>query len=751
MKKRETKSELEDAGRRTALVRAGSRWLLFARTLARGRGRLAVSNTLSFIESLYGGKFKAAEGSAFALDKVYRMVGGGLSVSETRLNVSVHPRFDLRLLNVSGGSASSQVLREAPPPQTTTRTLLSHTGAGGREQPRAARHSTNVDARSFQSHSTILYQTIAPVAFTLLQQRTHFGPPQTITLLHAASAHNVNAPSLTAHTWNVLTTGAERHLPAFGYVSVRGQRAQQAQGVEPARPPLFSERLVRGDVTTGTSTETSRPPDASSPASHQLTSLDLRRPIIHAPRQEFVSVLLQTYLPVIESRESLSVRTTRDSSGATQTRATAQGETMRRFTPAHGVAERQAPGRTYAAPTTRQQPASGVEIRREFREFRSSETVRERATAPHASARDARPPLLHVLSPTSLLSLSEDFLSVLAGGAGGQGSSTYQLGGHAPALPLQRLRTRTAPSGTREGSAAVQAPRLFAQTPQHQTTHQTTQQATHRPTGTREVLSSIHTFVGRVHTTFAGPQTRAGITRAGYSTVFTRPGFESVLRRGFEQESARQRGASSEAAPGHAITLNLFERTGELVRPASVAEFTRDASSQETSTRISLEQEPRFFSTHGAPGAGTFLFSTALLRRVGGASTAGALSLTAAMALRLSAAGETARASSEARAARPEGMALELIRQRREEVLQLPKPGYVFTQPARTQLEERQVITKASREEIVEVVRKEVRTLAASTPATVAASRADLAGIADEVYSTLVRRLLVEKERLGRA
>jgi hypothetical protein len=95
-------------------------------------------------------------------------------------------------------------------------------------------------------------------------------------------------------------------------------------------------------------------------------------------------------------------------------------------------------------------------------------------------------------------------------------------------------------------------------------------------------------------------------------------------------------------------------------------------------------------------------------------------------------------------------MALELIRHRREEVLRLPQPGYVFTQPARSQLEERQVITKVSREEIVEVVRKEVRLLAANAPKQNAATRAELAGLADEVYSTLVRRLLVEKERLGR-
>jgi len=126
------------------------------------------------------------------------------------------------------------------------------------------------------------------------------------------------------------------------------------------------------------------------------------------------------------------------------------------------------------------------------------------------------------------------------------------------------------------------------------------------------------------------------------------------------------------------------------------------------------------------------------------------MSPTAATALRLVAAAESEREVRETRAARPEGMALELIRHRREHVLELPKPGYVFTRPPRAQLEERQVITKASREEIVEVVRKEVRSLTSAATAGPAPSHAELAGIADEVYSTLVRRLLVEKERLGR-
>src|SRR5438046_1156338 len=98
---------------------------------------------------------------------------------------------------------------------------------------------------------------------------------------------------------------------------------------------------------------------------------------------------------------------------------------------------------------------------------------------------------------------------------------------------------------------------------------------------------------------------------------------------------------------------------------------------------------------------------------------------------------------------RPSSVAPELIRQRRHEVLRLPPLGYVFTQPARQHVEEQRVVTKASEKEIIEVVKREVRALAASGATQTALSRADFAGLADEVYSTLVRRLLVEKERLG--
>jgi hypothetical protein len=596
---------------RSPLVSAGGRWLSFARGLARGRTRrMSAADTLAFIESLYGGMFTAVEGGAFSFDKVYRTSGGGRFVSETRLGVSVHPRFDLRVLHFAG----SQVSREAP-----STTLLSHAGAGGRERQRAA------------------WQIMQGGATT---------------------------PSLTVQTWNVFPAGGESHLPAFGYVSVRGRRGQQAR--EATLPS------ARGNVTTGASVETSRQTDAAAPTSLPLTSLNLMRPVTHVTRQEFVSLLLNTYLPAAVSREVLSVKTARELSSAPPGRAAT-----------HGAAEWRPKAWAYAGPVPRHAP--GAEIRRESRSF---ETLKE-----HASAGHAPPAMIHVLPPASLLtSLSETFLTVLTGAAG---HTTHHSGGSAPAPSLHLLRAHAAPSGTRAWSAAVDASRLLGQTPPGQTTV------------TRNVLSSLNTFAERVHTNVAG------FKQAGRPPFFTRPGFEQV--------SSRRGGTSSVSAPSHVTARVLFGRPGEFVRPASVVESMREAPMYDA-------------------GAGTFLFATRLLRSSAGASTNDSLSPTAA----------TGRAVKETRAARPEGMALELIRQRRQEVLQLPSPGYVFTQPSRAQLEERQVITKASREEIVEVVRKEVRALTASAPASPAPSRAELAGIADEVYSTLVRRLLVEKERLGR-
>lgn len=682
MKRRETNGGWEDrlsgimpdperlsAVSRSTLARAGARWLSFARARTRGRGRTSMTaDTRAFIESLYGARYRTVEGGAFPLDKVYRTAGGGLFVSETRLSVSVQPRFDLRLLNVAGVRVASQILRESH-----ATTLLSHAGVGGRERQRDVRHITNSAA----------------------------------------------APSLTVQTWNVLPSGAERVPPAFGYVRVR--RAQQGQGTEPARPAARVERPVRDGRAAETGAETSRPNVAHAPASLQLTSLDLRQFVTHTPRQEFVSLLLNTYLPAVVSREILSTRTAGASSGTHARAATSEGATQRRFAPSHVTPGRRPAAWTYAEPAPRRAPGGGVE---RHGESRSVETVRE-----HAASRDPLPSLLHVLPPASLLlSLSE--VSTTAAG-----HTTYRSGGHTDAPSLQLLRTHTAAPGTRERTAAARAPHLFDRTPQPQTT------------GTRDVLTSLHTFAEHLHTNVAG------MTRDGGSTFFTRADFIRTLRRGFEQVPTRQRvttreTATRDAAADQATARDLFGRPVELVRPASVAQAERAAAARDAGAQLSHVGARSDFSTRGAPGAGTFLFTKTLLRRSEGGSAA--MSPTGAMSPRLATAAETERAVSETRAARPEGMALEVVRQRRESVLQLPRPGYVFTQPARAQLEERQVITKASREEIVEVVRKEVRSLAAAAPVSPAPSRAELAGIADEVYSTLVRRLMVEKERLGR-
>lgn len=236
------------------------------------------------------------------------------------------------------------------------------------------------------------------------------------------------------------------------------------------------------------------------------------------------------------------------------------------------------------------------------------------------------------------------------------------------------------------------------------------------PHGAGEGLPTVYTSAQRAQSPLVNSRPRAGITHAfvthaSLPTIFERPGsvLELIQRRDFRRGSPRHAGTSGGPASGHATSHGPFRFEGEAaggVRPASAASFVL---SRPATSRVDLN----------GPG-----------RRGPSAEVA-------------------AQAARETRAARPEGMALELVRQRRDEVLRLPPLGYVFTQPARQPLREQQVISRTSREEMVEVVRREVRALTASGPATPPASRADFAGLADEVYSTLVRRLLVEKERLG--
>jgi hypothetical protein len=91
----------------------------------------------------------------------------------------------------------------------------------------------------------------------------------------------------------------------------------------------------------------------------------------------------------------------------------------------------------------------------------------------------------------------------------------------------------------------------------------------------------------------------------------------------------------------------------------------------------------------------------------------------------------------------------EIIFLRKEQNLQSSPLNYVFTHPVHPIAEERQVIRKIEQREVIEVVKKEVQTL--MTPSSILAnfSRTDYLQIADQVFSTLVRRLQVEKERLG--
>ena len=97
---------------------------------------------------------------------------------------------------------------------------------------------------------------------------------------------------------------------------------------------------------------------------------------------------------------------------------------------------------------------------------------------------------------------------------------------------------------------------------------------------------------------------------------------------------------------------------------------------------------------------------------------------------------------------RAANIARQLILLRREESLPLPPLGYVFTHPARPTVEEERAVKKADQREVVEIVKKEVQALM-SSGSPMNFSRAEYESITDQVYSALMRRLVVEKERLG--
>jgi hypothetical protein len=76
-------------------------------------------------------------------------------------------------------------------------------------------------------------------------------------------------------------------------------------------------------------------------------------------------------------------------------------------------------------------------------------------------------------------------------------------------------------------------------------------------------------------------------------------------------------------------------------------------------------------------------------------------------------------------------------------------PNYVFARTIRPSAAEEQVIKQVEEREIVEIVRKEVRTMMSPGAVIQNLSRADYTRIADQVYSDLARRLMAEKERVG--
>jgi hypothetical protein len=86
---------------------------------------------------------------------------------------------------------------------------------------------------------------------------------------------------------------------------------------------------------------------------------------------------------------------------------------------------------------------------------------------------------------------------------------------------------------------------------------------------------------------------------------------------------------------------------------------------------------------------------------------------------------------------------------RREERLEPPPLSYALAQMQRPVAQTEPVVTKVREQEVVKVVQKEVQSYMASGAVLKQFSRADYVHIAEHVYASLARRLIVERERLG--
>ena len=78
-----------------------------------------------------------------------------------------------------------------------------------------------------------------------------------------------------------------------------------------------------------------------------------------------------------------------------------------------------------------------------------------------------------------------------------------------------------------------------------------------------------------------------------------------------------------------------------------------------------------------------------------------------------------------------------------------PQLSYAFAQPMRPIVQDEQAVVKVHEKEIVKVVQREVQSHMSSDSVVKRLSRADYAHIANNVYSSLARQLVVDRERLG--
>jgi hypothetical protein len=730
---------------RSALARKSSRLLAFARTLRHRHVSLPGANPLAFLESLFKGKFTTTEGGAFSGSKVYRKATGDIFVSETtRLSISVRQRFDLHALTVKlvrAGSPQTKEIVTQRKEVLTTRTLrlLSTNWVKENAPPSVRWLNTNFDSRS--------YQTISQGFVSVLERRTHPGSHQTMSLPHASTLPEAIRESMTVQMWKAFSASTDKLLSAFNYTNAREPHVKEAHKTAST---LY---IVHGGGATTASTETRRLSQVGARVSYQPTCLDLRPQRLCAPRQEFLRVRFNTSTSLMSVGAGLAPARAflqRPWAGTSPAptvlqRALSAHETQTHLTPARRTQVQQLPGQIYAGLTPRQASRGAVEI---WKKDSTTTPMSERGLGlgqlqmlSHKTGLQADHALLKLfLGQLSLVS-HKTVVTAKTGGAVGIGSArgSAQLNERVPTLPLQYSRMHRALSGSQEAPSAV------------------------------------YTFGGRVHTFRVDPQRQTDTPHAVNSTLFVRPlAIRQLQSVGLPSEARVQilRGSTP------VVGASTFLFSSRLLEP-SASTATRAGSAQKSVLHDRLAQDlvlrrsllSAMVSDRGvvvsgqsvvvsdhAAARGMFAFPGQATAHAGSSLSVPFVSSRFAFAWGQPPASTTTRAATferatqetrETRATRPEGIALELIRQRRDEVLRLPPLGYVFTQPARPTVEEQRVITKTSEREIVEVVKREVRTLMSSNATPQGFSRADFAGLADEVYSTLVRRLLVEKERLG--